>query len=67
MFRNEKFAGFRHPYNFFEYFQNKAINSNKTLYKRQNTNGYIKEQAILSRGSNKLYSSHQEKKEGTSM
>ena len=39
-----------------------------TLYKNaQNTNGYIKEQAFLSRGSNKLYSSHQEKKEGTSM
>ena len=48
---------------------NKGINSNNTLQKRQNTNGFIKEQAqlFLSRGSNKLYSSHQEKKEGTSM
>ena len=34
---------------------------------RQNTNGSIKEQPFLRRGSKKLYSSHQEKKKGTSM
>ena len=31
MFRNEKFLGFMHPYNLLEYFQNKEIDSNKTL------------------------------------
>ena len=29
MFRNDKFPGFEHSYNLFEYFQNKAINSNR--------------------------------------
>ena len=32
------------------------------MLKSQNTNGSIKEQLFLSRGSNKLYSSHREKK-----
>ena len=41
MFRNEKFPGFRHPCNLFEYFQNKGIDSNYTLKKRQNINGSI--------------------------
>ena len=67
MFRNEKFLGFVHPYNLLEYFQNKEIDSNKTLQKRQYTNGSIKEQQFLNRGSNKFYCSHREKKEGTSM
>ena len=67
MFRNEKFLGFVHPYNLLEYFQNKETDSNKTLLKRQYTNGSIKEQQFLNRGSNKLYCSHREKKEGTSM
>ena len=31
MFRNENFLGFVHPYNLLEYFQNKEIDSNKTL------------------------------------
>ena len=31
LFRNEKFLGFVHPYNLLEYFQNKEIDSNKTL------------------------------------
>ena len=31
MFRNENFLGFLHPYNLLEYFQNKEIDSNKTL------------------------------------
>ena len=31
MFRNDKIPGFEHPYNLFEYFQNKAIDSNNTL------------------------------------
>ena len=31
MFRNEKFLGFVHPYNLLEYFQNKEIDSNKTV------------------------------------
>ena len=51
----------------FEYFQSKSIDSNNTLWKRQNTNASIKEQAFLSRGSKKLYSFHREKKKGTSM
>ena len=51
----------------FEYFQNKGIDSNNTLQKRQNTNGSIKEQLFLSRESKKLYFSHREKKEGTSI
>ena len=58
MFRNDKFPGFKHPYNLFEYFQNKGINSNNTLQKHQNTNGSIKEETFL----NKLYSSHRERK-----
>ena len=53
MFPNEKFLGFVHPYNLLEYFQNKEIDSNKTLQKRQYTNGSIKEQQFLNRGSNK--------------
>ena len=67
MFRNEKFLGFAHPYSLLEYFQNNEIDSNKTLWKRQYTNGSIKEQQFLNRGSNKLYSSHLEKKEDASM
>ena len=67
MFRNENFLGFLHPYNLLEYFQNNEIDSNKTLQKRQYTNGSIKEQQFLNRESNKLYCSHREKKEGTSM
>ena len=43
MFRNEKFLGFEHPCNLFQYFQNKGIDSNNNLQKRQNTNGSIKE------------------------
>ena len=30
-FPNEKFPDFVHPYNLLEYFQNKEIDSNKTL------------------------------------
>ena len=67
MFRNERFLGIVHPYNLSEYFQNKEIESNKTLLKRPYTNGYIKQQQFLNSGSNKLYCSHREKKEGTSM
>ena len=67
MFRNEKFLGFVHPYNLLEYFQNKEIDSNKTLLKHQYTNGSIKEQQFFNRGSNKLHCSHREKKEATSM
>ena len=63
MFRNVKFPGFEHPCKLLEYLQNKGIDSNNTLYKQQNTNGSIKEQPFLSRGSEKLYSSHQEKKQ----
>ena len=68
LFRNEhhvsKLPGIEHLFNLFEYFQNKSVDSNNT---RQNTNGSIKEQPFLRRGSKKLYSSHQEKKKGTSM
>ena len=67
MFRNEKFLGFVHPYNLLGYFQNKEIDSNETLLKRQYTNGSMKEQQFLNRGSNKLFCSHREKKEGMSM
>ena len=49
MFRNEKFLGFVHPYNLLEYFQNKEIDSNKTLQKHQYTIGSIKEQQFLNR------------------
>ena len=62
MFRNNKFQCFKHLYNLFEYFQNKGIDSNSILLKCQNRNGSIKDQQFLSRGSNKLYSSHREKK-----
>ena len=62
MFRNNKFQCFKHLYNLFEYFQNKGIDSNSILLKRQNRNGSIKDQQFLSRGSNKLYSLHREKK-----
>ena len=51
MCRNEKFLGFAHPHNLLEYFQNKESNSNKTLQKHQYTNGSIKEQQFLNRGS----------------
>ena len=46
------------------FIRNKGIDSNNTLQKRQNTDGSINEQAqpFLSRRSNKLYSSHREKK-----
>ena len=37
------------------------------MQKRQYASGSIKEQQFLNRGSNKLYCSHREKKEGTSM
>ena len=67
MFRNEKFLAFVHPYNSLEYLQNKETDSNKTLLKRQYTNGSIKEQQFFNRGSNKLHCSHREKKEATSM
>ena len=62
MFRNNKFQCFKHLYNLFEYFQNKGIDSNSILLKRQNRNGSIKDQQFLSRGSNKLYSLRREKK-----
>ena len=67
LFRNERFLGFVRPYNLLECFQNKEIDSNKTLLKRQYINGSIKEQQFLNRGSNKSYCSHREKKEGTGM
>ena len=67
MFQNDKFLSFGNPYNLFRYFQNKDIDSNKTLWKRQYTNGSIKEQPFLNTGSNKLYSLHRKKKEGISM
>ena len=71
MFCNDKFPVFEHPYKSFKYFQNKGIDSNNTLNteykKRQNTNGFIKEQPFLSKGSKILYSSHWGKKKGTSM
>ena len=67
LFQNEKFLGFEHPCNLLEYFQNKEIDSKKTLLKHQYTNGSSKEQQFLNRGSNKLSCSHWEKKEGTSM
>ena len=51
MCRNEKFLDFAHPHNLLEYFQNKESNSNKTLQKHQYTNGSIKEQQFLNRGS----------------
>ena len=68
MFRNEKFPGFEHPYDLFEYFQNNVIDSNNNLQKRQNTNSsiIIEEQPFLSRGNKKLYSSLREKKKGAS-
>ena len=62
MFRNEKFLGFVHPYNLLEYFQNKEIDSNKTLLIRLHKNRSTIEQQFLNRGSNKLYCSHREKK-----
>ena len=52
MLRNETFPGFELPYNLFEYFQSKGIDSNNTLQKRHNSIGSIKEQ---------------QKKKGTSM
>ena len=67
LFQNEKFLDFEHPCNLLEYFQNKEIDSKKTLLKHQYTNGSSKEQQFLNRGSNKLYCSHWEKKEGTTM
>ena len=67
MFKNKKILGFVHPYNLLEYLRNKEIDSNKTLLKHQHTNGSIKEQQFLNRGSNKLWSSHREKKEDASM
>ena len=57
MFSNDKFLEFEHPYNLFEYFQNKNIDSNKTLQKRWCTNWSIKEHPFLETGRNKLYSS----------
>ena len=62
MFRNEKFPGFEHSYKLFEYFQNKVIDSNNTLQKRQNTNESIKEQLLLSRGRKKLYPRNEKRK-----
>ena len=56
LFRNDKFPGFGHPHNLLWYFQNKAIDSNITLQKGQNANGYIKEEPFLIRESNKLFS-----------
>ena len=67
LLQNEKFLGFEHPYNLLEYFQNKETDSKKTFLKHQYTNGSIKEQQFLNRGSNKLHCSHWEKKEGTRM
>ena len=46
MFRNNKFPDFVHPHNLFEYFQNKAIDSNNTFWKRQNTKGSIKKHCV---------------------
>ena len=65
-FRNGKFLDFVHPYSLLEYFQNKEIDSNKAILKRQHKNGSIKKQ-FLNRGNNKLYWSHIVKKEGASM
>ena len=62
MSQNEKFQDFEHPYNLSKYFQKKGIDSNNVLWKRQNTNGFIKEQSFLSSGSKTLYSLHKEKK-----
>ena len=67
MFWNDKFPDFGNPYNLLEYFSNKDIGWNKTLQKRWYTNGSIKEQPFLNTEGSKLYSSHREKKEGTSM
>ena len=67
LLQNEKFLGFEHPYNLLEYFQNKEIDSKKTLLKHQYTNGSIKEQQFLNRESNKLYCSYRKQKDGTSM
>ena len=67
MFRNGKCTSIEHSYKLFEYFQNKGIDSNNTLQKRQNKNGSIKEELFLSRGSKKIYYTHREKKEGTSI
>ena len=41
-----QFPGFAHPHNLFEYFQNKAIDSNNTFWKRQNTKGSIKKHCV---------------------
>ena len=65
MSQKEKFQDFEHPYSLSKYFQKKGIDSNNVMWKRQNTNGFIKEQSFLSSGS-KTYSLHKEKK-GTSM
>ena len=54
-------------YNFIRIFTKKEVDSNKTLQKHQYTDGFIKEQQFLNRGSNKFYCSHREKKEGTSL
>ena len=61
MFQDDKFPGSGNPYNLFEYFQNKAFDSNKTLQKRWYTNGSIREQQFLNTGSNKSYFSHWKK------
>ena len=66
MSQKEKFQDFEHPYSLSKYFQKKGIDSNNVMWKRQNTNGFIKEQSFLSSGSKTLYSLHKEKK-GISM
>ena len=62
MFRNEKCLGFIHRYNLLKDFQNKEIDSKKTLLKHLYTNGSVKEYQFLNRGSNKFYCSDREKK-----
>ena len=61
-FEIKKCLGFVHHYSLLGCFQNKEIDSKKTLLKRQYTNGSTKEQQFLNKGSSKLYCSHREKK-----
>ena len=52
--------GFGHPYNFFQYFQYFQIYNFFQYYQKTTV-------LFLNRGSNKLYSSHQEKKQSAIM
>ena len=66
-FWNDKIPGFWHSCNLFECILNKDIGWNKTLWKRQYTNGSFIEQPFLNKGSNKWHSLHRERKKGTGM